>query len=188
MSVTITVTDDEATSTQTSFTWTIAPALTPPVITAPADRTDQTGTALSLQLVASDPDGGPVTYAASALPTGLTLDAATGKITGTPTAVEVVSATITVIDDEGATVQSSFTWTTVLPPPPCVVTAQAQGVIVDWLPIAGITSYTVRANGVFVATVTNADLYAHTTGTQANSYVVRYRAAGVNTDIPCINV
>ncbi len=185
--VTITVTDDEATSTSTSLTWTIVPAFTPPAITTPADRTDQTGTAVSLQLVGSDPDGGAVTFAASALPAGLTLDALTGTITGTPTTVETVPVTITVTDDEGVTAQASFVWTTVVPPLPCVVTNQAQGVLVDWLPIAAITSYSVRANGVFVATINNADLYSHTTGTQANAYTVRYRVAGVNIDIACVN-
>ena len=59
--------------------------------------------------------------------------------------------------------------------------------LVDWLPIAGITSYTVRLNGAFLATVNNADSYLHTVGTLANTYVVRYRSGGVNIDLPCIN-
>ncbi len=185
--VTITVTDDEGATVQATFVWTITPALTAPVVTAPADRTDQTGTPVVVQLVASDPDGGAVTFSASPLPSGLVIDGATGRITGTPSAVEVVAVTVTVTDDEGATAQASFIWTTVAPPPPCVVTPQTPGVLVDWLPVAGVTSYTVRVNGAFLATVNNADVYAHATGTQANAYVVRYRLAGVNIDIACIN-
>lgn len=99
----------------------------------------------------------------------------------------MVTVTITATDDEGATAEASFVWTTVLPPPPCVVTAQAQGVLIDWLPIAAITSYTVRVNATFLATVNNADVYAHTTGVLANVYTVRYRAARVNIDVACIN-
>lgn len=44
---------------------------------------------------------GPATFAATGLPSGLSIDAVTGRISGTPTAVGTFAATITVNDDTG---------------------------------------------------------------------------------------
>ena len=55
----------------------------PPVITSPGDQSDVEGTAVTLALVANDPDGDTLSYSATSLPPGLSLDASTGNITGT---------------------------------------------------------------------------------------------------------
>jgi len=56
-----------------------------PVLTAPVNQTGPQGTAVSLQLAATDPNGDELGYAATGLPTGLAINAVTGLISGTPT-------------------------------------------------------------------------------------------------------
>ena len=47
------------------------------------DRTDPEGFSVGLSAGATDPDGDPLTYGATGLPPGLSIDVATGQITGT---------------------------------------------------------------------------------------------------------
>ncbi|MGI5451173.1 M4 family metallopeptidase [Streptomyces sp. CA-243310] len=69
--------------------------------TAPVD--------LQIQAVTSHPEA-TLTYKATALPAGLTLDSSTGKITGTPTADGNTATTLTVEDSAQALDTVSFTW------------------------------------------------------------------------------
>lgn len=69
--------------------------------TAPVD--------LQIQAVTSHP-GVTLTYQATALPAGLTLDPSTGKITGTPTTDGNTTITLTVEDSAKALDTVSFTW------------------------------------------------------------------------------
>src|SRR4029077_68921 len=80
--VTATVSDGSLTSAQT-FTWTVTNVNRAPALTAVADRTDAENASVSLPLVASDLDADALTYSATGLPAGVTVDAATGLITGT---------------------------------------------------------------------------------------------------------
>ncbi|MDH6115312.1 hypothetical protein P3T36_006722 [Kitasatospora sp. MAP12-15] len=79
----------------------------------PGAQTSTVGTAISPpQIQASDSDPGQtLTYAATALPAGLTIDASTGQITGTPTAAGTSTVTLTATDTSGASAGTSFTWT-----------------------------------------------------------------------------
>jgi hypothetical protein len=61
--------------------------------------------------VASDPEGLPITFSATGLPAGLTLNTNTGFISGTPTTASTYNVTVTVSDGVLSTSQS-FTWTT----------------------------------------------------------------------------
>ena len=61
----------------------------------------------------SDPNGDPLTYAASGLPTGLAIDPATGRITGTIAADAApgrYAVTVLATDDKGAATPETFTW------------------------------------------------------------------------------
>ena len=86
----------------------------PPALVNPGNQGSVVGTAISpLQLQGSDPYGEPVSYSATNLPPGLTLQSSTGLITGTGTTAGTYSVTATVRD--GAlpplTDAKTFTWT-----------------------------------------------------------------------------
>jgi len=93
-----------------TFNWTITDA--PPTITALPDRTDYEGDAINLSVIASDPGGAPVTFSATGLPNGLTINPTTGVITGTiaydAAGLHLVTITVT---KGGVTRTDSFNWT-----------------------------------------------------------------------------
>ena len=57
--------------------------VTAPVLLNPGTQTDVEGEVISLQLSASDADGDAITFSATGLPPGLSIDTATGLIFGT---------------------------------------------------------------------------------------------------------
>ncbi|WP_436850795.1 M4 family metallopeptidase [Streptomyces avermitilis] len=89
--------------------------VTPPTsgvtVTNPGSQSSTVGTAVSLQVSASSTNSGSLTYAATGLPTGLSISSSTGVISGTPTTAGTYSTTVTVTDSTGATGTASFTWT-----------------------------------------------------------------------------
>ncbi|MFG2352198.1 M4 family metallopeptidase [Streptomyces sp. NPDC048521] len=80
-------------------------------VTNPGSQSSTVGTAVSLQIRASSTNSGALTYSASGLPSGLSINSSTGLITGTPTAAGTSSTTVTVTDSTGATGTATFTWT-----------------------------------------------------------------------------
>ncbi|MFJ2841938.1 M4 family metallopeptidase [Streptomyces griseofuscus] len=89
--------------------------ITPPssgvTVTNPGSQSSTVGTAVSLQVQASSTNSGSLTYSASGLPTGLSINASTGVISGTPTTAGTYSTAVTVKDSTGATGTATFTWT-----------------------------------------------------------------------------
>jgi subtilisin-like proprotein convertase family protein len=87
----------------------------PPTITSPGAQTSTTATPISnLAISASDADGNPLTYSASGLPAGLSINSANGLISGTPTAPGSYTVTVAVSDGfVGGTASASFGWTVV---------------------------------------------------------------------------
>jgi Putative Ig domain len=81
-------------------------------VTNPGSQAGKVGTAASLQISATDSASGQtLTYSATGLPAGLSINSSTGLITGTPTATGAGSVTVTVTDTTEASGSASFTWT-----------------------------------------------------------------------------
>jgi Putative Ig domain len=112
-SVTVTATDTTGAHGSAPFTWTINSATGNTVtVTNPGNQTTAAGTAVSLQISATDSASGQtLTYSATGLPAGLSINSSTGLITGTPTTAGTNSVTVTAKDTTGATGSAPFTWT-----------------------------------------------------------------------------
>jgi PKD repeat protein len=110
--VTVSASDGSLTGSST-FTWIVTRGANhAPTLTPPADQTSAEHTAVSLQLAASDPDGDPLTYGATGLPAALTIDAGTGRISGTLTYSSAGTYTVTAIVSDGSvSASATFTWT-----------------------------------------------------------------------------
>ncbi|MGO9279170.1 MAG: putative Ig domain-containing protein [Streptosporangiaceae bacterium] len=81
-------------------------------VTNPGGQTGTVGTAVSLQISASDSASGQtLTYSATGLPAGLSVNSSSGLISGTPTAAGTSSVTVTATDTTGAKGSATFTWT-----------------------------------------------------------------------------
>ena len=84
----------------------------PVTLTDPGPQEELAGTSVNLSLSASDNNSGQsVTYSASGLPAGLSLNASSGAITGTPSTAGTSTVTVTAKDGTGATASQSFVWT-----------------------------------------------------------------------------
>jgi len=81
-------------------------------VTNPGNQTSTVGSAASVQIAASDSaTGQTLTYSASGLPAGLSINSSTGLISGTPTTAGSSTVTVTAKDTTGATGSTTFTWT-----------------------------------------------------------------------------
>jgi endo-1,4-beta-xylanase len=82
-------------------------------VTSPGNQTGTVGVAISgTQVQATDSASGQtLTYKATGLPAGLSIDSATGLISGTPTGAAIFSVTVTATDGAGTSGSAAFTWT-----------------------------------------------------------------------------
>jgi YVTN family beta-propeller protein len=80
-----------------------------PSVTSPGNQSGTVGAAANVALAASDPNNDPLTYSASGLPPGVAISAASGLITGTPTAAGTYSVTVAVTDGYNSA-STTFTW------------------------------------------------------------------------------
>ncbi|MEU6389322.1 M4 family metallopeptidase [Streptomyces sp. NPDC046939] len=89
--------------------------ITPPTggvtVTNPGSQSSALGSAVSLKIQASSTSTGALTYSATGLPAGLSINASTGVISGTPSTAGTYSTTVTVKDSGGATGTATFSWT-----------------------------------------------------------------------------
>ncbi len=115
--------DGEAVSTTVTYTFT-NPA--PVVDTAIGPQAAVDGETVSIPSMISDPDGDTLTYSATDLPAGLSIDPATGEITGEldssasqggPNSDGVYTITITADDGEGGSITDTFDLTVTNPAP-----------------------------------------------------------------------
>ncbi|GAA4602803.1 hypothetical protein GCM10023195_08900 [Actinoallomurus liliacearum] len=81
-------------------------------VTNPGNQTSTVGTAVTLQIQATDSASGQtLTYSATGLPAGLSINSSTGLISGTPTTAGTSNVTVSAKDSTGASGSASFTWT-----------------------------------------------------------------------------
>lgn len=105
--LTVTVRDVFSRPATGSFTWSVVAA---PTITSPGDQSTVQGQPVSLPIASTCPNT-PCTFTITGAPAGLSIDAGTGRITGSPTTVGTSSVTLTVTDADGATATTTpFTW------------------------------------------------------------------------------
>jgi hypothetical protein len=114
---TVTVSDSQGHSGARIFYWAVSNRTEMPTLTNPGAQTTAEGAAVSLQVQATDPNGGYLNYTASGLPAGLTISALTGLISGNVdyTAAETAGGHYTTLvavnNGNGGTASQTFTWT-----------------------------------------------------------------------------
>jgi hypothetical protein len=77
----------------------------------PGNQTTTVGQSVSLQISVNDTANGTVSYAATGLPAGLSIDSASGLISGAPTTAGSSNVTVTATDSTGPSASAQFTWT-----------------------------------------------------------------------------
>ena len=107
--VSVTATDATGATATASFSWRAQNSLT---FDAPPSQQTQPDSAATLTVHAGDPEAGEaISYAAAGLPPGLSIDAATGVISGTTNAtIGSYDVTLTATDGTGSSATTSFTW------------------------------------------------------------------------------
>jgi hypothetical protein len=110
-SVTVTAADSTPASGSATFAWTVTAAPDKVTVTNPGHQTNTKGTPVTLAIKASSSAGKTLTYSASGLPAGLTINPGTGVVSGTPTTAGTSSVTVTAKDSTPASGAASFTWT-----------------------------------------------------------------------------
>lgn len=100
-----------ASATSMTSAFNLAPSAGGDTVTVanPGAQASTAGTAASLQIAASDSASGQtLAYAATGLPTGLSINSATGLISGTPTKVGTFTAAVQATDTTGASGSATF--------------------------------------------------------------------------------
>lgn len=108
--VTVKGIDTTNASGSTAFTWTINNVINTVTVNNPGNQTTNINSSVNLQIAAIDSASGQaLTYTATGLPLGLSINSSTGLISGTP--VATTNVTVTAKDTTGTSGSTTFTWT-----------------------------------------------------------------------------
>jgi hypothetical protein len=112
-SFTFRVNDGTTNSSLATVAITVTGVADSPIVSTPANQSSAEGATVSLPVIASDPDGGALTYSATNLPGGLSIDAGTGVIGGTIafTAAGTYQVQVLVTDPTALSATAAFSWT-----------------------------------------------------------------------------
>jgi hypothetical protein len=80
-----------------------------PKLTVPPTQNSVVGDLVSLPIEASDADGDALSFSATGLPSGLSIDGSTGLISGTVSSAKTFSSTVTVSDGD-LSASTTFSW------------------------------------------------------------------------------
>jgi hypothetical protein len=140
----VVVTNSAGTSTSSAATLTVLPPV--PVITSAGTANGIVGQAFSYQITATNT---PTSFAATGLPTGLSLNGTTGLLSGTPTTAGTTTITLTATNAGGTSNPASLTLTVSAAATAPVITTQPQSqTIAAGLPV----TFSVTANGAALLT------------------------------------
>ena len=121
-SVEVVASDGQGGSNSVTFSWVVSEVAPPPnqspTLTNPGNQSNSVGDTVSLTLSANDPDGDTLTYGATGLPSGLSINSASGALSGTPDTAGDYNVTATVNDGRGGSDSVNFVWTVDDPAPP----------------------------------------------------------------------
>ncbi|WP_169745657.1 beta strand repeat-containing protein [Sulfurovum lithotrophicum] len=121
--VTYAISDSNGGTSSSTLTITVTPQNDTPTSTPIADQTNADADTPSVNVSGnfSDPDGDTLTYSATGLPTGLSIDPNTGVISGTidksASQSGPYSVTVTAKDSSNASTSETFSWTVTNPAP-----------------------------------------------------------------------
>jgi hypothetical protein len=86
------------------------PPPSPPVVTNPGSKTNTVGDPVSVPVQATASAGGALSYSATGLPDGLSINSATGVISGAPTKIKSYNPNVVVNEAGGGSSNASFAW------------------------------------------------------------------------------
>jgi len=180
---TVAVTGSDGLYSTTQFTMLVPP---PPVISSALSATGTSGAAFSYQITATN---SPTSYGASPLPAGLSVNTATGLISGTPTAIGTTNVTVsassnwgtgtaTLVINVGIGPLDHFAWSTISSPQqaavpfPATLTAQDAGnnTVTSYSGTASITCASGGGSQTLLNSPVPANSYNNDTWTLAYSF------------------
>jgi hypothetical protein len=137
-----------------TFTWTVTNTNRAPVVTNPGAQTSFQGVAASVAMTATDADGQTLTFSATGLPTGLSMNGSTGVVSGTPSAMGSFTAAVTASDGT-ATDTETFAWTVASALPLAATPQTPTGTITSTTP--AFTWSAVPNVGYYLVAITDAN-------------------------------
>jgi large repetitive protein len=208
--ITYTISDGQGGFSTSTVTVTVGSVNDAPTVTPIAPQADNDAAAINLPVAGNfaDLDGDTLRFAATGLPAGLSIDPATGVISGTidrsasQLAGGAYSVTVTASDGNGGTVSTTFTWTVENPGPTATndtaITNEDTPVTVPVLsndsdPDADPLTVTNAAapNGTVVINANGTITYtpnANFTGTDTITYAISDGQGGTSTAIVTVTV